>query len=300
MPLSSSTGLQFTLGDVYLIFCAFMANAPDIDTVVVRILRLEHFQHHRTWSHSFLGSLFFVPLLAIAMKATLGSSIGFLHALLIACSCFYSHLVTDWITAYGIGLFWWPGQETTFFSLGVITIFDFVTLIIWYSTFIASWYGILRPGLLFSVFSTVLSLWLFYKRLHLYAAHRYTYTLSKAPEKKAWLQPASFQPHVFGYFRVREEVELRAEIATKQLEQLSQLAWTGGNLKKHVIASFLDADLGYSRVAPREALVMSDKKGSVYRKWMYKHTRWCILLVLAHFVWFIFAVRTHQIGLPAL
>lgn len=277
---------------MYLILCALMANFPDIDTIIVRLLRLEHFNHHRTWSHSFLGSLFFVPLLAFLVKMVLGSTVGTLHALFIAFACFYSHLLTDWITSYGIGLFWTPGQTTEFYSLGVITIFDSVTLIIWYTCFIMSWYGVMSPTRILMLFSIALTAWLSYKRVLLFVALKYSWTLSKGPIHNSWFQPSSFNPMLYGFFQAAPEeqggIKLRADIRPYRIEpeRSKKFAWDHAYSWKSLYSN----ELGFTRVAPREALIASATHGSVYRKWMFKQTIWSLGLVAMHFFWFVYAI----------
>lgn len=277
--------------DVFLIFCAFVANFPDIDTVVTRALSLEHYNNHRTWSHSFLGSILFVPSLALALMFLLPQlSIGFYSALFITWACFYSHLLTDWITAYGICLFWVPGTKNVFYGLGVITIFDSVTLCIWYSAFIASWYNMISPTVLLVLFSAVLFAWLSWKRVLLYIALRHSYSLSKGPLEDSWLQPASFSPHLFGYFYGTQDVKLKADIRPLQLAAERENAWPRDKgFGKLLIEAFFTSDLGYTRAAPREALINGNKKGQPFKLWMRKHTILSLCIVLSHAIWFIYA-----------
>lgn len=276
-----------------------MANFPDIDTLVIRLLKLEHHKHHRTWSHSFLGSIFFVPFLAFILKLTLGGPIGWAHALFIAWACFYSHLLTDWITAYGISVFWTPTHQGELYSLGVITIFDSVTLIIWYTTFIASWYGILPPTVLLMIFSITLFAWLSYKRVLLSVAFHYSLTLSKGPLRYSWLQPSSFRPHLFGYFYGLEEVKLREEIRPLALRSFGRFApWPADkSFIQAVKDAYTDRELGYHRVAPRDSLINGNKPGGVFKMWMRKNTINSLVIVLLHALWFIYALRSSTVPL---
>jgi hypothetical protein len=276
-----------TIGQAYLIYCAIVANAPDIDSIVIRILGLDHHKHHRTWSHSVFGSLFFVPLLSFGLFSLVYPFISLNHALFITFACFYSHLVTDWITSYGICLFWTPWNSSPLYSLGVITIFDLVTLIIWYAAFMASWYRLQSPTIILAIFTIVVSIWLAIKRVWLYIAHRHSWTLSKGPLQNAWLQPSGYSPSLFGYWQWRgEDIRHVADIKASKVQRPPL------TLGKLIMEAFLGPNLRYTRVAPRAALTDGNPPGSAYRKWMRRHTIPSLLLVAAHAIWFIYVNMT--------
>lgn len=256
-----------------------MAMSPDIDGLVNAVLRLKSAFFHRTWSHSYFGSVFLVPLLAYISYRLLSPSLSIPQAVSLSFICFYSHLVTDWITAYGIGLSW-PMKNFKMVSLGVITIFDIVTLILWYSFFTMSRFDIISPTKLLLLFTTLLSCWLAYKRILLLIAFNYA-----KPSENSWLQPSSVHPFVFGHFTFDNGiVAMKAEIDTRTIRQT--FAERASKLPM-LFQAFFDPNLGYDRVAPRAALQASAFTGSVYRKWMRKHTKWSLVLVLAHALFYV-------------
>lgn len=294
LPYFGPTTLRISAYSFYIFYAALVACSPDVDSPIARILRLSHHQNHRTWSHSILGSILCVPLLSIGLYRMLVPLITFPHALAICLLCFYSHLLADWITAYGIRLCWRPGRETPLYNLGVITIFDFVNLIIWYTAFIISWHNWMHPALLLFLFMSVDLIWLSYKRILLYVAFKHTHTLSKAPLNDIWLQPASFNPFVFGYWQYQGPQvgpKLIAEIHTRRVAWPAYRSyWT---LLKD---SIKDGDLGFSRAAPRDALTVKVHGNRDFKRWMRRKTLPCLALVALHTIWFIYSayLRYHS------
>jgi hypothetical protein len=283
-----SGSIDITARQVYLIFCALVANSPDIDSIVTLVLKAEHHLWHRTWSHSYFGSLFFIPALSYGLYSLMSPFIGLKHALLITSLCFYSHLVTDWITTYGIALDWTPWRASPFYAMGVIIIFDFVTISIWYLCFMASWYRLASPTAVLVVFLLSVSLWLCWKRVWLYRAYLHSLTLSKAPKQNVWLQPSGFFPSTFGQFQWQED---SGQVVLLSVIKGSQCPWPRHVTKLQAIKdAFFGPDLGYTRVAPRDALQRTGSKGAAYRKFMLKHGTPSLILATAHLAWFVMAV----------
>lgn len=282
-PIFGSFLSKMTVRQVYLVLAALIANFPDTDALVTLIGRLDHHKWHRTWTHSILGSFLIIPCLSTSVFYNMKPHSSYLLAFVITTLSFYSHLYTDWITSYGIGL-GWPNDKS-FYSLGVMTIFDMGALLIWYASFMASCYRLASHTAILIAFSVSLTAWLIFKRLLLYVALKYTFTLSKAPIKDFWLQPSSLRPHVFACFVwTGQEVVLLEEINVFKVYKLEQVK---RSIKPIFREAFFGRDLGYNRAAPREALARGTTTNSVYHKWMRKQTYFCLALVAAHFVWFV-------------
>jgi len=81
-------------------------------------------------------------------------------------------------------------------------------------------------------------------------------------------------------------VKLKAEFRVSKVQRTESEPL--GNLLR---LAFLDKELGYKRVAPREALERFSEKNRVYAKWMRKHTVPSLVLVAAHAIWFVLAFK---------
>jgi inner membrane protein len=80
------------------------ANAPDLDILFLARGRLEYFEAHRGYSHTFL----FLPLMAalpvLVTAAIFRQRLPWIKAWLICCLGVASHLLLDWTNNYGVRL----------------------------------------------------------------------------------------------------------------------------------------------------------------------------------------------------
>jgi len=79
-----------------------LANLPDVDVLLTPLFAgsSRHHNWHRTWSHSLPCNSIIVPLVSLAVSKVLGITLS--SSALLASLCIASHLLTDWITHYGV------------------------------------------------------------------------------------------------------------------------------------------------------------------------------------------------------
>lgn len=208
-------------------------------------------------------SLIIIPVLSIFTSHLLG--IGLFHALIMSAASFYSHLYTDWITSYGTGLLW--PFDKRMFTLGVITIFDLPSLIIWYLHFTLSRFNILSPPVVLVSFFMSLSLFLYWRRLLLLDV--YEKAGIRPNENSTWITPSNLIPNKFFVYTWVKEKETII-------------------LKEPIYASISNGNYGrefYSCVAPREAVEKLRKNREIFLLTM-KDTLPSVLFVLGHAIWF--------------
>lgn len=276
-----------SLKERYLVWAAFLANLPDLDILFILILRLDKNRYHRTFSHSFIGNCFIIPVFTGITFFLFAPHLSLFHSFILSISCIYSHLYSDWITSYGTGLFW---PNLRLFSMQVIMIFDFVTLIIWYSCFILSCQNLLNPFILFIIFMALLNGWLVFKRLLLAKAERFRRSLSKAPAPgEYWLQPSTFYPNKFYYYCWQDKkIILRKEIMVDWKDLFGGKTWKDALFDALSTKSIV---LNYSQVAPREAITEGEKRGSVYRETLIREFWPSFVVMSSHAIWFALTQR---------
>lgn len=208
-------------------------------------------------------SLFIIPVLSIFISHLLG--IGMFHALVMTAASFYSHLYTDWITSYGTGILW--PLDKRMFTLGVITIFDLPSLVIWYTNFTLSRLNILSPPVVFITFFLSLSLFLYWRRQLLLDV--YEKVGIKADNNDTWVTPSNLIPNKFFVFTWVKDKEIIVS-------------------KEPIYASISNRKYGrdfYTCVAPREAVERLKKNKEIFILTL-KDTLPSILFVIAHSIWF--------------
>lgn len=94
---------NLTFRQRYLIAGILLGSLPDIDIFLGRFLGGHH-QFHRTITHSVYGNLVLVPVASVVVQLFLGlrglRSYG--HCVVLTTLCVVSHLITDFITNYGV------------------------------------------------------------------------------------------------------------------------------------------------------------------------------------------------------
>jgi membrane-bound metal-dependent hydrolase YbcI (DUF457 family) len=227
-----------TFEQKYLLIGAILANLPDIDVLISPFFG-GLLQFHRTFTHSvygyeftkliinFLRNAVILPAAAFVAQKLLGlhGFQSYSHCLWLAFLCISSHIITDYITNYGVrkrnsqltliiiqtGIFY-PLSDKMY-SYGAITVWDFTTVLYFYAVFTASrsnWFsqsrifgfGMLGFVLLMYVTNIInlsIRLW---KRAMLCEVYSRSFYFMEHNHKKArnayiWLQPHNCKKTLF-------------------------------------------------------------------------------------------------------
>jgi membrane-bound metal-dependent hydrolase YbcI (DUF457 family) len=86
----------------YILTGVVLANLPDCDTLLAPLYG--YTSVHRTFTHSIAGNSIIIPVCAYIVQKLLkldGLS-GYIHSCILVSTCIGSHIVTDYITNYGV------------------------------------------------------------------------------------------------------------------------------------------------------------------------------------------------------
>lgn len=267
----------------YLLWGCIMANLPgmdieninllsliiylDLDVILTKLFGLNLNESHRTWSHSLYCSIIYIPILSAITRWYF--EIGLIHSFLLSGLCFLSHLYTDWITSYGTSLFW--PLDKRMLTLGVITIFDLPTLIIWYIHFYLSATGGLSPLWALISFNVFLSAFLYWRRLMLIDVYSKN-DITEDSQPVVWLNPSNIFPNKFYIMSWNEE--------TKDVK-VEKIAY--GGIPTAEARKRKDY---YACVAPRESFLYMQKNAALVKSMLLEAFP-SIVLLFAHAYWFL-------------
>lgn len=255
---------QVTLFETHLDYCLFIF--IDLDVILTRLFGLKLSESHRTWSHSLYCSIIYIPIITMITCGIL--DIGIVHAFLLSSLCFLSHLYTDWITSYGTSLFW--PLDRRMLTLGVITIFDLPSLIIWYVHFYLSATNTVHPLYALISFFVTLSIFLYWKRLLLLDVYEKA-DIKENGTPVRWLIPSNIIPnkyYILSWHPNEKEVKL---------DDIGYGGLPSASSKKE--RNF------YACVAPRESFYYL-QRNTKYLRIMVIDMIPSSLLILIHAYWF--------------
>ena len=90
-----------TFEQKYILVGILLGNLPDFDTLLAP---LYGYQFHRTITHSLTGNLIIIPVISVGVQKILKLKglRGYLHSCWFSTLCIFSHILTDYITNYGV------------------------------------------------------------------------------------------------------------------------------------------------------------------------------------------------------
>jgi membrane-bound metal-dependent hydrolase YbcI (DUF457 family) len=93
---------NLTFEQKYILVGVLLGNLPDADTFLAPFLGYNKF--HRTLTHSFTGNLIIIPVVGWIVQKflKLKGTRGYLHSCWLTTLCIFSHIVTDYVTNYGV------------------------------------------------------------------------------------------------------------------------------------------------------------------------------------------------------
>jgi membrane-bound metal-dependent hydrolase YbcI (DUF457 family) len=130
---------RFSFESRFILLGVLLGNLPDIDVPLSRFFG-GHKAFHRTLTHSAFGNAVIVPLTALLVQKLLGGSprVPYSRALWMTALCSMSHIATDYYNNYGVQLA--APFDRRFYSYGLSTVFDFQSVLYFYSIFeISRW-----------------------------------------------------------------------------------------------------------------------------------------------------------------
>jgi membrane-bound metal-dependent hydrolase YbcI (DUF457 family) len=184
---------SMTFEQKYLLIGAIMANLPDID-VILSPLFGGPLQFHRTITHSVYGNAVILPVAAFVAQKLLGlrGFQSYSHCLWLASLCVTSHIITDYITNFGTAIFY--PLSPKMYSYGVVTVWDFTTVLYFYAVFTVSRFNMFPQAKVFGFGVLGFILLMIWKRAMLCEVYSKSFYFMEQNHKKArnayiWLQP---------------------------------------------------------------------------------------------------------------
>jgi hypothetical protein len=143
--------------------------------------------------------------------------------------CIASHLVTDYITNYGTALFYPLSSRT--YTLGVVTVWDFTTVLYFYAMLTASRHDLFRQNNIMFYGLIVFLLIMIWKRACLCEVYSKQFHFMEKQRKgrcKIWLQPHNFRNAEFSVMKYDPKTNYAQELkSVKVSSYLSLIHYLG-------------------------------------------------------------------------
>jgi membrane-bound metal-dependent hydrolase YbcI (DUF457 family) len=220
---------EMTFEQKYILVGILLGNLPDLDVFLSPFFG-GHYQFHRTFTHSIWGNLVLVPTFGFITKRLLGLQgwSGYAHSTLFVGLCVASHLITDVVTNYGTCILYPFNQKR--FSLGLITVFDFTTVVFFYIMLTISKSGKIKQShtLLYTIIG--FSLLMIWKRAMLYDVDSRTFHFVNNLKRKnrgctIWLQPSNWKDGSYTIIKFDHRTKVSSEIKTYSASPFSLIRY---------------------------------------------------------------------------
>ncbi|KAL0488174.1 hypothetical protein AKO1_015377, partial [Acrasis kona] len=210
---------SMTFEQKYLLIGAILANLPDLDVILSPFLGGPlHF--HRTLTHSIYGNVVILPVAAFVVQKLLGlrGIESYSHCLWLSFLCVSSHIVTDYVTNYGTGIFYPLSKKM--YTYGVITVWDLTTVVYFYTVLTASRSNCFKQSKVM-LFGTIgFGLLMMWKRAMLCEAYSRSFYYMEHNHKKShrntyiWPQPNNIWNGVYSIMKYDMRNKTATELKT--------------------------------------------------------------------------------------